>query len=190
MYDLKQIAGTLKYGQFDGSKRKYIIAAFIAITVICLTLLIAALAVFIVDYINSAEKEPVTLAAELIGMSIAFCVLPILSLFLFLHNEKSRKKIILWLQDAVELKAFCETLLTNYYCAVDELFAKPASVKIRVRFKYKDKRYSRDSGYKDKNGYYKNDYQRVWVRYADKYIRILYSPKYDEVIVLKKPVDN
>ena len=189
MIDLKQIAGTLKYGQFDGTKRKYIISTYIAFTTLFVAGMIALLTVLIIDYVDTTTvTEPTAFVPEIIFCILGFMLLPIIFLFLILRNEKIRKEIKLWLQDAVELGAFCEILLSDHTDTplLDAIFSLPPSkAKIRVKFKYNGKHYSKDSGYKNKNGEFKNDYQAVWVKYADKSINILYSPKYDEVIVLK-----
>lgn len=84
------------------------------------------------------------------------------------------------------MDANCEMLLPDYTDApINQIFSLPVRAKIRVKFKYNGKHYTKYSGYKNKNGNYINDFQAIWVKYADKSIKILYSQNYDEVIVLK-----
>lgn len=188
MVDLKNIEGTLKFGQFDGTKRKNNIIAFVTIT----TLLIAGMfgLIYYISFEQIKNLNPLTttdFVISIFGIVFGFSFFLLICLIFLIKNEKMRNKILLWLQDAVELEAHCETLLSDYgNPLLDTVFpSPPVRVKIRVKFKYNGKHYSKDSGYKNKNGEFKNDYQKIWVKYADKSINILYSPKYDEVIVLK-----
>ena len=52
--------------------------------------------------------------------------------------------------------------------------------KLKVSFKYNKKKYVKYSGTKQTNGY-----DRVFLKYSDAQITILYSPQFDEVMIIK-----
>ena len=187
MNDLTKIAGTLKYGAFDGRKRKKLLipcATFTAVMILCVAGAITALWI---DQANDQTPLPdIEFAFANIGIAIGLLLVPAVLWGLFIHNEKIRNKILLWLQDAVELEGHCETLSEDYTSApLNQLISSPSRIRIRIKFKYNGKHYSRDSGYRNKNGELKNEYQAIWIHYADKSVKIMYSPEFDEVIILK-----
>ena len=113
-------------------------------------------------------------------LSSLFC-LGIDSYFAFWIIKKHRlnKKISIWLDDAVEL--YTQT----YTISKKGLFSQ--IYKLKVQFKYNKKRYTLYSGDPEKNYYvFKNHgYFKILSKYADKRVKILYSPTYNEVLFLK-----
>ena len=91
--------------------------------------------------------------------------------------NKGKKKAALWLKDAVILDAQAKSLGQTLH--VRNLIMRTATA-IEVSFEYDDKRYVRQSIYKDKPLYL-----AVYTKYVDKKILIAYSPKYDEVMLIK-----
>ncbi|MDR3021716.1 MAG: hypothetical protein LBU60_03465 [Clostridiales bacterium] len=111
---------------------------------------------------------------------------------------KKRKKIIQFLDDGiVEFNAYSEKLdevvkKDNGLYRIPILDRKVKMTSIRVKFEIDGQLYEKDSvlgeyeiGYKEKKGAVKKGYHRFFNKYADKHIRILYSYKYDEVMILK-----
>ena len=97
--------------------------------------------------------------------------------YLFVRDKKIKKKVVLWLEDAVKT--------TAYSSKIDEwsIGFYPSVIKICVKFSLNGLTYSRESSGTNVGG--KPGYLGVFKRYADKEISILYSPKYDEVLILK-----
>jgi hypothetical protein len=97
--------------------------------------------------------------------------------FLKLKNNKLKEKITMWLEDALEVKAYSKKIGEN------ELGFQPKGTKIQVSFKIEGKPYIKDSTAKVFGGW--EGYIGTFNKYADREIDILYSPRYDEVLILK-----
>lgn len=97
-------------------------------------------------------------------------------IYVTVKNSAIRKKIIVWMADAVPLKAYCREIDR------DRPGFQPAAVKIQVKFKYNNKKYTRISTAKVFGGL--KGYLGTYKKYADKDINILFSPEYDEVMIL------
>ncbi len=89
-----------------------------------------------------------------------------------------KRRIFLWLDDAVERKATTTTV---------DMYRYPirANVKLKVKFNYNNKKYIFISGDSTKSRILGNGYNKIFAKYADREIKIFYSPKYDEVLLLK-----
>lgn len=87
-----------------------------------------------------------------------------------------KRKICLWMKDAVALKAYSQKFETRASFPTFNFHY----IKIFISFSYNKQKKKRYSGDKRHSGY-----DTVFYRYADKEIDILYSPKYDEVMILK-----
>ena len=107
---------------------------------------------------------------------------------------KFNKKVSLWLQDAVELKAYSRKANINpdfgYPFFIDffllifyAIFGTP--IEIELILFYNEKKQVKASGPKryDK-------YRRVFQNYSDRIVRVLYSPTYDEVLLLMDAKEN
>ena len=101
----------------------------------------------------------------------------LVTLLLFLYINRGKKKATLWLKDAVLLEARC-TLLDTSMQVRRSVVVKAAA--IRVKFTYNGKKYTKESSYKGTRAYLP-----VFNKYADKKITIAYSPKYDQVMLVK-----
>ena len=109
-------------------------------------------------------------------------IIPCLVLFLIAINTMKYhinvdKEIKLWKDDAVQLKAtskiideetFIGEIPTTYY-------------KIEIYFKYQNKRIKKISGGQKRF----KGYATIYRKYSNRVIDILYSPKYDQVMILK-----
>lgn len=177
LQDLSQIAGTLRYGNFSGENRKYIIIAFVIYTLIFVGGMIALLTALCLEQSKSSGSY-ISFVCTLIIIIIGFSSTPILWLIIIIKNERNRKEILLWLKDAVKLKAFSKKV-GEFKASI--LFP---TVKIQVDFEFDGIYHSCESKGKQIGGM-KEGYHRIWTQFIDKPIEILYSPKYDEVMLLK-----
>ncbi len=109
--------------------------------------------------------------------SIVFLFFALYFLFLILNNKKLKKDIALWIGDSVQVRAQ-STLLDKF-----KVLGQPiAEVKIKVSFYINKRCFVKESG----DGKKRNRiYQKALAKYADREISILYSPKYDQVLILK-----
>ena len=189
-FDLSQIVGTFKYGEYtEESPKKLIISYSILIAVFVL----AIIGVIVGLSINQVENpEPIIkFIFLLIGMVLAFAILPTTFSILLAITLKARKEILLWLEDSVEVYAHSKRVGTqDHGDVILDLISGPSSAKIQVTFTIGKKHYTRISGKKGRLGISDNGFQRIWLDYSDRAIRILYSPKYDQVIVLKDKEEN
>lgn len=174
---LSKIVGTLKYGWFSGEKRKQIIITFIIVTIF----FISAISFFVTTSIISYIKNPYSLVSfifTLITFPTAIIIVFLVLLILIVKNEKQRKEVILWLEDAQLINAVSKTI------AIQEGTIISHKVKIAIDFEYNGIEHSCVS-----RGHQIGDreigYHSLWEKYKDKELLILYSPKFDEVMVLK-----
>ena len=98
----------------------------------------------------------------------------LISAIWLIKNNLLKRKMRIWMEDAVELYAYSEEI-SRFWMPMH-----PTATKIRVKFQWEGRNYVRTSG----NGKRKA-YQKVFTKYANRYIRILYSPKYDQIMILK-----
>lgn len=104
------------------------------------------------------------------------------ALYLIVGNHKKKKKIKIWLNDAVKLKAYSQNI--SEYNSVFNI----KGIIIRVIFQFNGKRYIKESTVKNEMG--NKAYLVTYKKYADRDIDILYSPKYDEVMILKDNISD
>lgn len=159
----RKIRATLAYGE-NISTWKLILLLGTIVFCMCGTILLFVIAL---DE-NSVE-----------GM--IFSVVPLIMLCVFLMMliayNKHRKKISLWLRDAVLLDAKC-----NKY---DNSRGVNGGIKISISFTYNDKHLVRTSGTQNFHPYnhFADGYSNTYRIFVGKDIKILYSPKYDEVMI-------
>lgn len=179
--DLSNIAVSLAYGAFEGSNRKKLIIAYVMLVIIFCSAIILGVILLSIEYINNPNSSlPVFIGGILsiiIGFSLVICVFSVL-----VHrNEEIRKQILLWIEDAIELNAYSRNIGT-------EKNLLSTLVKLQVEFKYDGIRYVRTSENEHRSlislgrpvGYFAGVSM-----FADKNVKILYSPKYDQVMILK-----
>ena len=104
-----------------------------------------------------------------LGFIVCFPI--IFSAYHLIKQNKLKKKVDLWSKDAVELSASMKSQSSN----VGMLLSKPTII---VEFSYQGKRYEKEIF----NG--KKKFMIV-NQYINKKVKILYSPTYDEVLILK-----
>lgn len=169
---LSNIEASLSCGNFLSKKQ----LGFLYISmVICLIMPLLTLILIIIPQVEWDSKLILTMTL----VNIIFLSFLGVMIYVKVKNDKIKKKIIMWLYDAVELKAYCKKVDEN------RLGIQPKAVKIQVKFEYNNKTYSRESTAKIFGG--QQGYLSIYKKYVNKKIRILYSPKYDEVMILKEP---
>ena len=97
------------------------------------------------------------------------------ALYLIVKNYINCKNCKKWAQDAIELYATSVGIKKAHFA-----FSNIGLRKLKVSFKYNKKKYVKYSGTKQTNGY-----DRVFLKYSDAQINILYSPQFDEVMIIK-----
>ena len=105
------------------------------------------------------------------SLGFVVCFPIIFSAYHLIKQNKLKKKVDLWSKDAVELSASMKSQSSN----VGMLLSKPTII---VEFSYQGKRYEKEIF----NG--KKKFMIV-NQYINKKVKILYSPTYDEVLILK-----
>lgn len=179
---MQRIVATLKHGWFDGESAKRMVIAFVAFAVIIFTGMVAFVTIIAVGIVNDPKNIIADLFA-ILGIVAVLSTLFVVFLVLIIKNEKHRKEIKLWLSDAVELTAYSKKIGER------SSYASPRIYKVQVEFKYMDKRYSYESRGKPLGGFGVPDgYHGVFKDYLNREVTILYSPKYEEVMILKSRV--
>lgn len=180
-WDLSNIVFTLTRGKFNGESRKKIIIPYVIFVVLCILGIILAVTMMSIEYVENKDSIA-SLVEAIISVVVGFSISPCVLYFLILRNEKIRKDVYLWLEDAVELNAYSKNIGTKYWLGIP-------SIRLQVEFDLNGVHYVRSTdnevrGALDKGrpvGYFAHI-----TKYADRKIKILYSPKYDQVMVLKK----
>ena len=144
---------------------------------IATTLLLPLLTIVILIVWNVAQLEwDYYMTFVLIFGNIMSLLLFSVCLFIVLKHNQTKKIISLWLNDTVELDAYSHR--------IDESGILLKATKIQVNFMYKGRVYTRESTAKVFGG--QKGCTCTFNKYANKKVRILYSPKYDEVLILKQ----
>lgn len=146
------------------------IAAFVIVTVLNVLGIICA-----VIYCAIPPAEDIEFVIIIFVIIFVIGVVPSVVLYYVIIHTK--KKVALWLKDAVILEATCISLGSRPVMRFPVPMVFKA-VAIQVNFCYNGECYCRESKYKNK--------LKVYGKYADKKIMIAYSPKYDEVMLLKE----
>ena len=103
---------------------------------------------------------------------IIICVV----LFYFFHQRKKVKK---WLEDAIECEGYTEIIDMKKSL-------RATLLKLKIDFVMDGEIYTRTTGDSSNLGDYNamNGYYSGIEKFADKEVKVLYSPKYDEVMIL------
>lgn len=146
---------------------------------------IFCLIIFFVTMISIEQIKNPRAIGEFIGVIVgcilSFSLFPIIWLIILIRNEKVREKIFIWIEDSVELTAYSKKIGVKYWIGIP-------LIKIQVEFEKDGIKYVRTS---EKEEHGKVDMGRPIgyfagiSKYVDRKIKILYSPKYDQVMVLK-----
>lgn len=170
MNKLSDVDVSLSQGQLYSSK--HIIVLRLAL--ISASLLIIAGIMSLVLSCIEWDKEIFVSAILCTLMGIGFLSVLI---YCFAKDKKIKKQVVTWLSDAVKTTAI-SSKVGEYRAGL-----QPSSVKIRVEFSLNGLTYSRESTAACFGG--KPGYLGAFKPYTDRKIKILYSPKYDEILILK-----
>ncbi|MDE5721884.1 MAG: hypothetical protein K2I30_03990 [Clostridia bacterium] len=177
--EMSKIVGLLNYGTFWGESRKKILISYLIVIVLCISLMILSIVMLSIEQTHNPDSI-VVFVVSLTAFVLAFSVLPITLTILIIKNEKVRKEVSLWIEDSVKVGAFAKSV------GIKKQLGIFPCVKIQIDFDINGVHYSRESHsnhYKDKS--FEDGYYYIWSKYCDRKIDILYSPKYDEVMILK-----
>lgn len=165
---MKDIAGTLSFGAIYTGWVKWLMI-FLFVSSLAL-MIFASIIAFVLD------SEMLIVGAISALFSICFFI-PIAI------NFKNCKRIKECLKDAVRLKAFARAISTSM---THTLVFRQRTTKLAVSFEYNNKTVVMESGKKDVPCSIVNGYSSLFNKYANKELTILYSPRYNEVIILKE----
>ena len=170
---VEDIDVSLRYGKIFN--KNWIILNSISIIVVLLVFGYALYDIILMEYQNRFD-----LLKYIIIWSICFLSIETWFFYFILKNYKIKKKVKFWLQDAVKLTVFAKEIkrLPAFLFSLEQ-------VAIEVIFKHDGKLI------KIKNGNRKQlQVAPYLVKYANKNINILFSPKYNEVMILKNQAIN
>lgn len=173
--DISLIDATLKYGEFKYTDRKKFI--FEIVGGLFITTVLEVFAIIFLVYSKFTY-------IEVLGINVILIILWIVYLLFYKKQNKQSKEVKLWLQDAVEINAV--TSQAEVYKSVAML--TPITLyKLQVDFDYNGQHYSVQSKneYKIKFDSPPTGFHKIWERYINKNVKIMYSPKYDEVMLVR-----
>ena len=122
------------------------------------------------------EWDSIMIVSIVLMNLLCFAILG-LPLYIIIKDKRNKKQVKIWMQDAVKLEAYCKKL--DEY----KLMFLLNGIRIQVSFEINGIKYVRNSTGKTFAG--GKAYLATFIKYADREINILYSPKYDEVMILK-----
>ena len=170
--DKRKIVATLSYGKVPS---KFMVGVFT-------TMLIGSIILIpIIIIMLIAEKQYqfliISIFAILLGVFLS-------GYFLF-HCYKIKNKIKLWKQDAILLKAKSKIVAEQWVPSYGIIGSKVA--KISVTFKYEGKRIKMVSGEQGEKDLFhsKAGFDELFKEYGDREIDILYSPRFNQVMILE-----
>lgn len=163
-YKGKEIIYSLRYGGFMPAKARVIISIpFIALFFILLILTIC---------LNIDRGGFLTDSDTIAFFVFMFVSLLILLIFPILHLRKTKieKKYKLWLADENLVEAYAKPFITS------ENYSRGSKYhRFGIKFNYNSEKIVR----------YSNHYDNVILLYRDKCMRLVYSPRYDEVLIVE-----
>lgn len=109
----------------------------------------------------------------IILLNVEFCFFIIIIIYIIYYYKKLYKNISLWLNDAVKTKAFVRRM--------DEISLNYKPFQVEFSFEIEGKEYKRLSTH----GGLIVGLNKRYIKYHNKTVNILYSPKYDQVMMLK-----
>ena len=166
---MKRIAASLRYGKL----LKKTAIFFVVGIVISIVILIVTFNLLFQLILNGNDDVSGTILAIIGGLCLGGGYLWFCS-YLLVNDVINVKKCKEWLKDAVELDAYCEGIRDEN----TNILLRKFCLKLKVYFKYNDKKLIRYSLTKHNDGY-----DICLYKYANKDLKILYSPKYDEVMI-------
>ena len=174
MLDLKRIDVSLSHGKVLIGTTLFLLYFSAVISLLISLMIVLCMIFFSVGQLDFDKETIIGLSILGIMGVLFFCV----CLFVIIKNFKFKKKLLNWQNDFIELHAYSKKIDSCKY----GLFS-PIASKIQVQFRIGDKRIRKDSSFKAFGG--GEGYSNAFNKYANRQIQILYSPKYDQVLILK-----
>ena len=154
---MEKIVASLKYGRIYGKRMKMLFVAVIFMGVL-----------WIVVSTNLQSTKWVVLG---IIEGILICCFGV---YYLAKNYNLKKRVKIWEIDAIQLKACV-------YQESNSVSYNPLHIKIHLIFEYQNQTMKKISG----TGKGQSGFDIMYKQFVNKEIDILYSPKYDEVMLLK-----
>ncbi len=169
------IESTLEKGKYFSGSYNVLVWISFALCVsevfgILVVLLLYGLGIIYVDYL-----------LILIIVSVVCAAWSVYAIYLIVRTRKHRRYIELLLQDAIELTASVKQVGEN--ALKSGIFMR--AVCIEVTFCYENDKKTKCSG-TTVNGSFKKRYDKYFLKYCNKSVKILYSPAYDQVLFPKQ----
>ena len=172
---IKNVEASLNYGKIYSDKLwniLFFVVLFLAISIV-------SLATYILLYeVQGAGEESASAFSSVIGGYSMGSFILIADLLMYLYVNYGRTKAKKFLGDAVLLDAETEAIGDRTAIRFPAIFA--AACAIRVKFYFDGRKIIKDSMYKGKLVYLP-----IFKHYVDRKIKIAYSQKYDQVLILK-----
>lgn len=167
-----RIAATLKYGP---SQPLILVVIMRIMFYVGMVMCGISFLLFMLGHFGVLESDG---ESALIPAAVFF-VLSCVPLIILIPRAVVEKKIRLWLRDAVPLTAKSQTV------AVREIRARVTykAIKISVKFFYNGEKHIQASGNPEKHNE-TNGFSQAYFDYTNREIKILYSPSYDQVMIL------
>ena len=177
--ELSNISATLKYGEFVNKtdKKKLLIILIFGLSAFAVFTVFLILEV--VDYFYG-KGDMILIIIFGIVLGFIGLVVPYYILVGILKKRKQKREINFFFFYAVELQAKATEI------GVWSGWLKTKSYKLQVGFDFEGKNYSFESKNKHIEFVFwePDGYDEIWQKYINKNIKILYSPKYNEVMII------
>ena len=176
---ISQIEASLSQGRLF--QKKWLVAIYTFIAVAVLSILFGVILI-IANYVFDMGEE-LDFIFSMVFLILFVVLLLIVLILVLIKNQKTKKLVIMWVQDAVLLKAYTKKL--DSFNTELPFLILPEQTLLEVHFVYSDKKQSQISKGAMIGGKKQKGHHKIFSKYADKEIDILYSPKYDQVLILK-----
>lgn len=186
----KDVAATFKYGKNIGT---FLIVMLTLLLLVCVALVVMGIAFIVIDGVDS-EYLALLVGVIIVGLcGIGFCA------YVYYLVYKRYEEINKWIEDAVFVDGIC------WFDSDTFDYSGSASVYFKFEYngKYILKKGIRRKNYKKNQNYYcvpgdllgsfvmsailtyyeKNTYSSEMEKYSGKHILLLYSPKYDQLMI-------
>lgn len=176
---LLRIGMTATLGSFAWEKRGRLILG----VVIYISLLVIICGGIIIAYFFLENPSINDFLIIILGITFIFIIglTPLICIFFVFLDRK--RKILLWLEDAIEVEGITKTIDKRKWMIVASL------VKLKIEFIINGVKFERYTGDEKVSPYWnyhaRDGYYSGIEKFADKKVKLLYSPKYDEVMILK-----
>lgn len=182
-YVTRDVAGTLSFGVYNGESKNKLWIEYCIVVVILIGAMTAAVIMITIERQDNPENLLIFIGSLLACVIPISFVLFIVSL-IFFRNEVIRKRIGIFIQDAITMEAYSKVIDKKMWLGITPL------IKFQVCFQIEGVQYVRSSEMEKKTIFNlgkPKGYLSGFNGYVNKKIKILYSPKYDEVMILKEP---